>query len=115
MEPTFTLQVVIDPKTSKRIFDLAKSQQEELEEEDEEEDEADVKPAAFFKPRSTSDTEEEDDMGGESADELLEEEDYPELVSIGVDGVEIRCLMFLIANRCRRSRDFGHSPAAWSE
>lgn len=38
--------------------------------------------AAFLQTRSTSDTDdEEDDLGGQSGDEILEEEEYPELVS----------------------------------
>lgn len=50
----------------------------------EEEDESgkDVHRAAFMQTRSTSDTDEEDDdLGGFSGDEILEEEEYPELVS----------------------------------
>ena len=79
------IQAILDPKTSQRIFELAKHQQEELEDrdEDEENDKEDAIRASFARIRSTSDTdEEEDDMGGQSGDELLEEEDYPELVSL---------------------------------
>ncbi|KAI5124820.1 hypothetical protein M0805_005450 [Coniferiporia weirii] len=74
-------EVILDPKTSQRIFELAKVQQEELELQDgDEEDEAEEGTrAAFLQTRSTSDTDDEDDMGGQSGDEILEEEEYPEL------------------------------------
>lgn len=77
---------VLDPKTSKRIFDLARDQQDELEgQEDSDEDsaaETEGKHAAFLQPRSTNVVDDEDDdLGGNSGDELLEEEEYPELVS----------------------------------
>ena len=78
------MQSVLDPKTSKRIFDLAKDQQDELgmlDEDDEEDSAAEGKRGAFPPLRSTSDTdEEENDLGGDSGDEILEEEEYPELV-----------------------------------
>ncbi|KAL5530016.1 ENP1 [Sanghuangporus sanghuang] len=74
-------EIILDPKTSQRIFELAKVQQEELEDRDENEGEGqeDAARASFVRIRSASDTEEEDDMGDQSGDELLEEEDYPEL------------------------------------
>lgn len=74
--------MILDPKTSQRIFALAKDQQQELEDENEndEDDEQTSRRAALFKPRLTGNDEDEDDMGGESGDEILEEEEYPELV-----------------------------------
>lgn len=49
---------------------------------DDEVEAKDTGRAAFLQTRSTSDTDdEEDDLGGQSGDEILEEEEYPELVS----------------------------------
>ena len=78
------MQSVLDPKTSKRIFDLAKDQQDELgmlDEDDEDDSAAEGRRGAFPSLRPTSDTdEEEDDLDSDSGDEILEEEEYPELV-----------------------------------
>lgn len=74
----FCTQVVLDPKTSRRIFELAKDQQTELqpEEDDEDEDGPDGKSAAFSQVRMTSmEDEEEEDIGDD-----VEEEEYSELV-----------------------------------
>jgi len=71
-------EVILDPKTSRRIFELAKDQQNELQPEDDEEDEVgtDGKNAAFSQARMTSmeDEEDEEDMGDD-----VEEEEYAEL------------------------------------
>lgn len=84
--------MILDPKTSERIFALAKDQQQELEDEDEDEevDEQTSRRAALFKPRSNANDGDEDDMGGESGDEILEEEDYPELASFLIVSATIR-------------------------
>ena len=79
---------MLDSKTSLRIFNLAKVQQEELEERDEDgtssdEDEKDRQHAAYYQVRSTVEgPESEDDIGGNSGDEFLETEEYPELVGV---------------------------------
>ncbi|KAH8118551.1 Bystin-domain-containing protein [Phellopilus nigrolimitatus] len=75
-------EIILDPKTSQRIFELAKVQQEELEvaNDDQEDDENNTKRATFLHARSNSDIDDEnDDMGDQSGDEILEEEEYPEL------------------------------------
>ncbi len=73
------VQVILDPKTSRRIFELAKDQQNELQPEDDEDDEdgTEGKNAAFSQARMTSmeDEEDEEDMGDD-----VEEEEYAELV-----------------------------------
>lgn len=73
--------MILDPKTSQRIFALAKDQQEELEPSDEEEDgSAERKRAAFLQTRSNLE-DDQDGMEDDVADEdAAEDEEYPELV-----------------------------------
>jgi essential nuclear protein 1 len=65
-------EVVLDPKTSKRIFELAKSQQDELELPDEDLDEPNS-PQNFSRPRLPMETEDED----EDEDEYLSADEEP--------------------------------------
>ena len=70
-------QVILDPKTSRRVFELARDQQEELEElddDDDEDDDSEEQPK-FRQPRDDDDTS-EDDMDQEGD----EEEEYAEIV-----------------------------------
>ncbi|KAK0191377.1 Bystin-domain-containing protein [Armillaria mellea] len=70
-------EVILDPKTSKRIFELARDQQEELglvgvDEEDDTDSEA--APSAFQRPRmDVDDDEEEEDEDPQGYDEDVEE------------------------------------------
>lgn len=97
--------MILDPKTSQRIFELAKAQQEELESPDEDNDaeEESRKQKVFHQTRSTSETDDEDDLGGQSGDELLEEEEYPELVRLHPISLSVWLLISPSANRCRGS------------
>ena len=75
---TFCLQVILDPKTSRKIFELARDQQEELEEDEEDEDEEEQSKPSFTTARTQEGDEvEEDDLGEE---EEYEEEEVEEIV-----------------------------------
>ena len=79
-------QVVLDPKTSRKIFELAKDQQREVDpdlEDDDEEDEEDGNKLSFLQTRSTIEVmeDEDDDEDLQSGDDNYEEE-YPELVRL---------------------------------
>ncbi|KAJ7672872.1 Bystin-domain-containing protein [Mycena rosella] len=63
-------QVILDPKTSKRIFELARDQQDEMEMADEEED---AQPSALTRPRLDDDEDEDSDLGD------VEDEDVEEI------------------------------------
>lgn len=57
-------QVILDPKTSKRIFELARDQQEELglvDAGDEDDTDSEAAPSAFQRPRMDVDEEEEEE------------------------------------------------------
>lgn len=63
--------MILDPKTSKKIFELAKDQQDELEMP---EDKVEMDNPAFSAPRVPSpEEEEEEDMGGDNYEEAEEE------------------------------------------
>ncbi|PAV21174.1 cell adhesion byn-1 [Pyrrhoderma noxium] len=96
-------EVILDPKTSQRIFELAKAQQEELESPDEDNDaeEESRKQKVFHQTRSTSETDDEDDLGGRSGDELLEEEEYPELQ---IDAGDLETLDALLPHNTNERR-----------
>jgi essential nuclear protein 1 len=64
----------LDPKTSKRIFELARDQQDEMQmAEEEEEEEAGTQPTAFVRPRIEADDDDEDSELGDVEDEDVEE------------------------------------------
>ena len=62
--------MILDPKTSKKIFELAKDQQDELEMP---EDKVEMDNPAFSAPRVPSPEEEEEDMSGDNYEEAEEE------------------------------------------
>ena len=67
----------LDPKTSKRIFELARDQQQELGLDDDSEDEMPSdEPSAFQQPRMdvVNEDDEDDDEDLEDNDEEIEEE-----------------------------------------
>ncbi|KAF9008826.1 cell adhesion protein byn-1 [Cyathus striatus] len=72
-------EVILDPKTSKRIFELARDQQNELEmPDDEDDDEMDEKMEQLSRPRgqdgdSSDEDEEAEDTGFGDADDVVEE------------------------------------------
>lgn len=61
----------MDPKTSRRIFELARDQQDELEMADEEEE--DAQPSASTRPRLDDDDDDDDSELGDVEDEDVEE------------------------------------------
>lgn len=66
----------MDHKTSRRIFELAKDQQQEFEEVEDEEDEEFENQTAFTIPRSQNIDDDEDDLasyGGSDVEEEVEE------------------------------------------
>ncbi|GJJ07694.1 hypothetical protein Clacol_001899 [Clathrus columnatus] len=71
-------EIVLDPKTSQRIFELAKAQQDELDEDDEEEEEDDQN----FQPRMGSnqiyDEDEEEEDGDSAMESSIDAEEYAE-------------------------------------
>ena len=77
------IQVILDPKTSRRIFELARDQQEQLapEEETDDEEGSDTH-TAFHKPRVTNNDEDDEDDLELHSDAGSDEEGYPELVRI---------------------------------
>ncbi|TFK43300.1 Bystin-domain-containing protein [Crucibulum laeve] len=76
-------EVILDPKTSKRIFELARDQQDELEEADDQVDGLDDRMEGLSKPRSvTSDDNDEED--GSDTENLKDDgEEYVEELGIG--------------------------------
>lgn len=65
--------MILDPKTSRRIFELARDQQDEFEMPD---DEPEVKSTAFSAPRAPMQNDEddedvEDDHGEENIEEIM--------------------------------------------
>ncbi|KAF9535014.1 Bystin-domain-containing protein [Crepidotus variabilis] len=68
-------EAILDPKTSRRIFELAKDQQDELQmPEDEELSEEDEEEAAMSRPRTQAAFDEEEEEGGSEDGAELEEE-----------------------------------------
>ncbi|KAJ7725111.1 Bystin-domain-containing protein [Mycena metata] len=65
-------EAILDPKTSKRIFELARDQQDELEMVDDEED-ASRRPSALTRPQRDDEDEDEDSEFGDVEDEEVEE------------------------------------------
>ncbi|KAH9918148.1 uncharacterized protein B0H18DRAFT_1123189 [Fomitopsis serialis] len=67
--------VILDPKTSRKIFELAKDQQEEVGTwEDDEDEEAEAERPSFTTPRTQDvDEDEEDDLDRYEQDEYEEE------------------------------------------
>lgn len=69
--------MILDPKTSKRIFELARDQREELGLDDEEEEDSVDEPSAFQRPRmdkmDEDDEDDDDDNDMEDLDEEVEE------------------------------------------
>ncbi|TCD70471.1 snoRNA-binding rRNA-processing protein [Steccherinum ochraceum] len=89
--------VILDPKTSKRIFELARDQQEELED-SEGEDDVIEEQAAFTRPRIAQIDEEEDDDLGDYDEEEEEEE-----IELELDEADLKTLdTFLPANAGER-------------
>ena len=92
--PLTLLQVILDPKTSRKIFELAKDQQEELddfEDEEEEEDEGDNKN--FIVPRTqTADDDDEDDLGDSDDEEYEVEEIVSKSFPCAVSATDDRAL-----------------------
>lgn len=68
--PSIISQTILDPKTSRRIFELARDQQDELDPSDAEEDE-EVIEDDFTRPR-TRDLEQLDDDDDEGEDEQFQ-------------------------------------------
>lgn len=68
---TTSVQIILDPKTSRKIFELARDQQEELNEDEEDEDKEEDSRANFSIPRGHTgeDDEEDDDLGDYDEDE----------------------------------------------
>jgi essential nuclear protein 1 len=66
------VKVILDPKTSRRIFELARDQQEEFEMPD---DEAEVESSTFSAPRpQIQDDDDDDDMQTDAgSDEYVDE------------------------------------------
>ena len=65
--------MILDPKTSRKIFELARGQQEELEDGDEDEDEDETQESAKFTLPRTQNIDEDDDDLEEYGDEEYEE------------------------------------------
>lgn len=70
----------MDPKTSRRIFELARDQQNELEEPEDDEDEEFENQTAFTLPRSQNLDEDDDDLADFNGSDV--EEEVEEIVSI---------------------------------
>ena len=77
---THLVQTILDPKTSRRIFELARDQQDELGPPDAEDDDEDVIENDFTRPRTR-------DL------ELVDEEDEEEEKFLGFSGDEERELV----------------------
>ncbi|THG99564.1 hypothetical protein EW026_g2814 [Hermanssonia centrifuga] len=85
-------EVILDPKTSRKIFELARDQQEELGEEDEEDDEEEVSEKAEFNiPRTKEIDDDDDDLGDYDEDEMEEE-----VEEIEVDESDLKTLDALL-------------------
>ncbi|KAH9894173.1 cell adhesion protein byn-1 [Cubamyces lactineus] len=84
-------EVILDPKTSQRIFELARDQQEELDEKEfDDEDEDDSRPS-FSAPRGPTIDEDEDEL-----DLDRYEEDAEEIEEIEVDEDDMKALDALL-------------------
>ncbi|KAJ7122846.1 Bystin-domain-containing protein [Mycena epipterygia] len=73
-------EVILDPKTSRRIFELARDQQDELEMADEEED--DAQPSPSTRPRLDDDDDDDSELGD------VEDEDVEEIFEIDEGDME---------------------------
>lgn len=72
-------QAILDPKTSRKIFELARDQQEEFSASDEEKEAEEQSKPSFTVPRSQNiQDEDEDDLG--DYDENDDEEEVEEIV-----------------------------------
>lgn len=100
-------QVILDPKSSRKIFELARDQQEELDggDEDEDEDEDEDGRADFSVPRSQFLQDDDDDDLGD-----YDEDDEEEVEEI------VRKVLFILTrakhiagSRRGRSEDFGRA------
>ncbi|KAL4241244.1 bystin family protein [Abortiporus biennis] len=90
-------ETILDPKTSRRIFELARVQQEELEVSEDEADDDFENKDAFTVPRAPA--ADDDDLGGFDEDDDLEEE----IEEIEVDENDLRTLDALLpANSTER-------------
>ncbi|KZT74509.1 cell adhesion protein byn-1 [Daedalea quercina L-15889] len=86
-------EVILDPKTSRKIFELAKDQQEELGAwEDEEEEEEEIQRPSFTVPRTQDFDADEDDDDLERYDQ----DDYEEVEEIEVDEGDLKTLDALL-------------------
>ncbi|EKM59594.1 uncharacterized protein PHACADRAFT_250194 [Phanerochaete carnosa HHB-10118-sp] len=84
-------EVILDPKTSRKIFELARDQQEELEEDEEDEELEEQNKPSFTLARTQRNEEDEED-------DLVEEEEYEEeeVEEIEVDEGDLRTLDALL-------------------
>ena len=75
--------MILDPKTSRKIFELAKDQQEEVGtwEEDEDEDEDEAGRPSFTVPRAQENEDEDEDDDLDRYDQDDYEEEVEEIVS----------------------------------
>ncbi|CAL1702091.1 unnamed protein product [Somion occarium] len=92
-------EVILDPKTSRRIFELARDQQEELEASEGDEDDDFDDRTAFTVPRSQGvNDEDEDDMGEYDEDEVEEIEE------IEIDEGDLKTLDALLPSNAGERR-----------
>lgn len=84
-------EVILDPKTSRKIFELARDQQEELEEDEEDEEPEEQRKPSFTLARTQQNE-------GDDEDDLAEDEEYEEeeVEEIEVDEVDLRTLDALL-------------------
>ncbi|OJT13181.1 Bystin [Trametes pubescens] len=83
-------EAILDPKTSRRIFELARDQQEELDEKDLDDEDEDGTPLDLSAPRGPSLDDDEDDL------DLDRYEDVEEIEEIEVDEDDMRALDALL-------------------
>lgn len=104
------MKVILDPQTSKRIFELARDQQEELNLSGDDEIEEDEAPGNFSRPRAhiASDDEDEDDVGQGDMEEDVEVDFVSWDPENGVSGGDLRNLA--AEHRFRRHADIGRPP-----
>lgn len=89
----------MDPKTSQRIFELARDQQEELEIPDDDEEVEDDGKVQFLRPQGRAmdeDEEELDDMGSDEEERELDEENF------------VRCTLLTSLPNTRSSMEQGY-------
>lgn len=92
-------QVILDPKTSKRIFELARDQQEELQEQP---DDDDTFEDEFTRPRMNDLEDEDEDEVTEEYEGFLDlDHEEHELVRLPLLSPLPICLTVRIANRLR--------------